>query len=437
LDVPSAGGESTLRIELQFAKASIVANSVNILFAKNGSPPLRVVNQPGQAGVPNQQPQQQQTSTPTRTGFDLGEEVKEEGYFPWLGGQPDNPRSGDGRTARPVSDLVGRVRAVADLRGNALMVSANVHFLPQVLKLIQELDAPTDQVLIEARLVEVASDFLDKLGVRWSPDGSKVFSADDFDNSILGSVTAHYMQGFGGNTTVNSPPSPATVAQGLASLRSGVLSSTINMDFLIQFLQKTTEATVLGEPQLNIRDNETGRLFVGQQVPVPDNNQAYQGTQNTVIKYKDVGVVLEVTPHINSTGDVELKIHTESSTVVPGITVLGGAVFDTRNFRTDLTAKNGQTLILGGIIQKLVSDTLRKTPILGDIPGIKWLFNKKDKTSRQVELMVFLRPRVVRSPQEAQELLHDIDERFPLVKKSREGIPLDPRGKNNKKNSDE
>ena len=423
LDVPSAGGESTLRIGLEFAKASTVANSINVLFAKNGSPPLRAVNQPGQPGVPNP-PQQQQQSASSRSGFDLEQEAKEDGYFPWLGGQPDNPRSGDGRGAvRPVSDLVGRVRAVADQRSNALLVSANVHFFPQVLKLIDELDARTDQVLIEARLVEVSSDFLDKLGVRWSPDGNKVFTADDFDNSILAHATAQYQKGFGGNTMVNTPSS-STVAQALASVRSGVLSSTINMDFLVQFLRKTTDATVLAEPQINIRDNETGRLFVGQQVPIPDNTQVSQlGGQNTSIKYKDIGVVLEVTPHINSSGDVELKIHAESSTVVPGQTVLGGALFDTRNFRTDLTAKNGQTLILGGIIQKQVSDTLRKTPILGSIPGLKWLFNKKDKTSHEVELMVFLRPRVVRNAEDAQELLEEVDKKAPLVRKWKDGIP--------------
>lgn len=436
LDVPSSGGESTLRIGLQFAKASVVANSINILFAKNGSPPLRAVNQPGQTGAPNP-PQQQPQGTSSRSGFDLEQEAKEDGYFPWLGGQPDNPRSGDGRAARPVSDLVGRVRAVADQRGNALLISANVHFFPQVLKLIQELDAPSDQVLIEARLVEVSSDFLDKLGVRWSPDGSKVFTADDFDNSVLAHATAQYQKGFGGNTTVNTPSS-SSVAQGLASLRSGVLSSTINMDFLVQFLRKTTDATVLAEPQLNIRDNETGKLFVGQQVPVPDTTQVSSvGSQNTSIKYRDVGVVLEVTPHINSTGDVELRIHAESSTVVPGQTVLGGAIFDTRNFRTDLTAKNGQTLILGGIIQRQVSDTLRKTPILGSIPGLKWAFNKKDKTSRQVELMVFLRPRVVRTPEEARELARDLDEKFPLVKKWKDGIPPETKGKKHKQPSDD
>ena len=191
------------------------------------------------------------------------------------------------------------------------------------------------------------------------------------------------------------------------------------MDYLVQFLRKTTAATVLAEPQINIRDNETGRLFVGQQVPIPDNTQVSQlGGQNTSIRYKDVGVVLEVTPHINTSGDVELKIHAESSTVVPGQTVLGGALFDTRNFRTDLRAKDGQTLVLGGIIQKQVSDTLRKTPILGSIPVVGWAFKKKDKTTHEVELMVFLRPKVVRNPQDAQELLEEIE------RKSR-GVPAD------------
>jgi general secretion pathway protein D len=416
LDQPSEAGESTLRISLKFAKAFTVANSINILFAKNGSPPLRAVNQQQPQG--NQTPQQQQQRTASQPAFELERAAKEDGYFPWLGGQPDNPRSSDGRTAvRSVSDLVGRVRAVADERSNALLISANVHFFPQVLKLIEELDAPTDQVLIEARLVEVSSDFLDKLGVRWSPDGSQVFSADDYQNSILAHTTARYMQGFGGNTAVNTPNADA-VAQTLTTLRSGVLSSTINMDFLIQFLRKTTDARTLAEPQINIRDNETGRLFVGQQIPIlmAAQNQGSIGMSQN-FDYKDVGVILEVTPHINNTGDVELKIHAESSVMVPGVTILGGAVFDTRNFRTDLTAKNGQTLVLGGIIQKQVTDTLYKTPILGEIPGLKWLFNKKDKTSHEVELMVFLRPKVTRTPQDAQDLMNEIYDKAPNVKK--------------------
>src|ERR1043165_4051856 len=187
------------------------------------------------------------------------------------------------------------------------------------------------------------------------------------------------------------------------------------MDLLIQFLRKTTGATVLAEPQINIADNELGKLFVGQQVPTPDNTQVSQlGLQNTSIKYKEVGIILEVTPHINNAGDVALKIRAKYSTIVPGQLVLNGAVFDTRNFKTDLTAKNGQTLVLGGIIQRQVSDTLRKTPILGSIPGLGWAFKKKDKSTREVELMVFLRPKVTRTPEEAKMLEDEVEKNTPL-----------------------
>jgi len=426
LDAPSEAGESTLRVQLKFAKAPIVANNINILFAKNGSPFLQQRNpqQQQQQQLQNNNPQQQQQDSSYQVSFAMGQEAKEEGYYPWLGGAPDNPRSSDGRnTVRPVSDLVGRVRAVADQRSNSLMISANVHFFPQIMKLVEEMDAPTPQVLIEARIIEIASDYLDKLGVRWSPNGSQVFSADDYDNSILAKNTASYNQGFGGTTKVNTPPYP-NVGSMITELRSGVLSSTINMDFLIQFLHKTTDAKVLAEPQINIADNELGQLFVGQQVPFISYSQSTDvGSLNNSYKYKDVGVVLEVTPHININGDVALKIRAESSSIVPGQLILGGAVIDTREFRTDLKARTGETLVLGGIIQRQVSDTLRKTPILGDIPGIRWLFNKKDKTSRDVELMVFLRPKITRTPEEARELLQEIYKKAPDVKDWEEAPP--------------
>jgi type II secretion system protein D len=408
LDVPSEAGDTTLRIGLNFAKAMTVANSMNILFAKGGSPGLRQNPQQNQQG-PVGQLQQAAQNYQGPSEFELGQDVKEDGYFPWLGGQPENTgRSTDGRaTVRPVSDLVGRVRVVADQRSNSLLISANVHFFPQVLKLIEELDAPTAQVLIEARIVEVASDFLEKLGVRWSPDGSKVFTADDFDNSVLLRTKGEYIKTFGG-------PVAAALAN---SLHSGVIDTTMNLDFLIQFLRKTTEATVLAQPQLNIADNELGKLFVGQQVPFIDRSLSTDvGGLNQSFSYKNVGIILDVTPHINTSGDVAMKVRVESSAIVPGQTLFGGAILDTRNFKTDLTVKNGQTMVLGGIIQKQLSKTVRKVPYLGDIPGLKWAFRKNDDLTHEVELMVFLQPKVVRTPQEAKEMLQEIDRRAPRIR---------------------
>jgi general secretion pathway protein D len=154
---------------------------------------------------------------------------------------------------------------------------------------------------------------------------------------------------------------------------------------------------------------------------VPENTQVSSvGSQNTSITYKDVGVVLEVTPHVNSDGDVQLAIHAESSTVDSGGTVLGGDVFDTDNFRTEVTAKNSQTLLLGGIIQKQTSNIIRKVPVLGSIPGLGWAFKKKDQTTQDVELMVFLRPTVLHTPKDAQEMLQELNRKAPLLQQWQE-----------------
>ena len=141
------------------------------------------------------------------------------------------------------------------------------------------------------------------------------------------------------------------------------------------------------------------------------------------------GVTLEVTPHINSDGDVQLKIHAESSTVNAGGTVLGGAVFNSDNFRTEVTAKSNQTLLLGGIIQKQSSDIVRKVPILGDIPGLGWAFKKKDKSTQETELMVFLHPSVIHTAQDARELQKEFDKKTPLLQQWRADSTNNPAAK--------
>jgi general secretion pathway protein D len=401
LDVPSEAGETTLRVGLKFAKAIQMANSINILFAKGGSPPLRPQNQ----GQPQPDARNiQQPNTGNQNSFALEQEEKEDVYYPWLGGQQENQRGADGRnTTRPVSDLVGRVRVVPDKRSNSLLVTCNVHYFPEVVKLITQMDAPTAQVLIEAKIVEVAGDFRDKLGVRWSPDGSRSFDTEDLDNSLLIKNRVDNKEVFSGNALADS-------------LRTGVLNSSVNLDILIQFLRKNTDSKVLAEPQLNIADNELGKLFVGSQVPfITGSLNTEFGGRNDTFQYRDVGIILEVTPHINESEEVALRIRTESSNVRAGETLFGGAILDTRNFRTDLLVKNGQTVVLGGILQREMVDTVRKVPGLGSVPGLGWAFKKKDKVAREVELLVFLRTWVARSPEDAARLLEQVKGKTPLI----------------------
>jgi type II secretion system protein D len=425
LDRPSEAGDTTFHIKLNFGNAGKIANRINILFAKGGSPALRAPNQPNQnngASTP-QQPSTAQGSTPT-DDFNLEQVVKEDPYYSWLGGQPDNPRGSysSGRAGdRPASDLVGRVRVVPNELSNSLLVTANMHLFTQVSRMIEEMDVPPAEVLIDAKLVQVSADYLDNMGVRYSPNGSQVFSGTDYQNSLMPQLGGSYQKGVGGPTTVNTPASSGTaasVAQVMTSLRSGVLTGNMSMDFLIQFLQQKTDATVISEPQITISDNDMAKLFVGQQVPIITGSQqpAVGGLQEN-FTYRNVGVILEVEPHINQTGDVSLRVRAESSTIDPTQTIQGQVVIDTAQFRTELTAKAGETLVMGGIIQKQITKSTYKTPVLGSIPGLNYLFGKKDKTGHRVELLVFLRPKVVRSPEEARALLEEARKRTPLIDK--------------------
>jgi|GEM_PF-431054 len=397
LDVPSEAGDSTLRIPLNHAKADTVANSINILFARGGSPTFRPTTTPQQNNTTQQN--NNNNNTGTQSNFELTLDAREDTYFPWLGGPVETySRNGDRNGMRPISDLIGRVRVVADHRGNALLISANMHYFPQILKLINEMDAPSDQVMIDAKLLEVSSDYLDKLGVRWGPTGNTSFTSDDYDDSMV--------------ATSKSALSTA--------LHSGYLSNTMSLDVLVQFMRKTGDASVLAEPKINIADNEMGHLFVGSQVPFIDKSQSTDtGGLNQSFSYKNVGIILEVTPHINKQGDIALRIRAESSAIETGQTLFGGAIVDTRNFQTDLTAKDGETLVLGGIIQKQISNVVRKVPFLGDIPGLGYLFKKKDTVTKNVELMVFLRPRIVctTNANDARKLMEEAQKETPLIQK--------------------
>jgi type II secretion system protein D len=398
LDVP-AETQTTLSVELKYAKAVAVANNINILFAQSGAPPRQPV-QPQQGNQNPQQPQNPNASTPS---FQLEEDHDEESYHPWLGGQPEPAVRGQTGRARQASDLVGRVRVVADGRTNSLHVTTNSHFFPQVMRVVDALDIPTPQVLIEAKIVEISTDDRERLGVRFSPDGNRVFDAEDFDDSIIGSATGTYSEIFSGS---NLP----------GALRTGVYSGEINLDVLVQFLRKTTQSRVRAEPRINVADNEIGRLFVGSRIPFITNSQVTDtGARNDAFEYRDVGIILEVVPKINAEGEVSLKIHVESSQIRPGETLFGGAILDTRTYNTDVTIRSDQLLVLGGMLQREESEIVRKVPLLGDIPLLGYLFRKEDTVVREVELMVFLRPMVTRSWADVAKLLESEDRRARLI----------------------
>jgi len=403
LDMPGEAGDTTVNIPLKFAKAVPLSNSLNILYAQGGAPPRRGGAPQGDQRAQGQNRQGNAGQT-TPGSFELEDVIEEESYFPWLGGQQDTIRTSDGRvTQRRVSDLVGKVRAVPDARTNSILITTNAHFFPAILKTVNELDMPTPQVLIEARIIEISSDLRDRLGVRWSPDGSQVFDTEDLDNSIMGNAAVDYRDVFAGTALADS-------------MRTGILNASASLDFLIQFLRKNTNSRVRSEPRINVADNEKAKLFVGSRIPfISGSFNSPEGGRTDTFDYIDVGIILEVTPHINQNGDVALKIRVEASQTRPGETLFGGAIIDTRNYKTDLLARSGQTLVLGGIIQREESEVERKIPFLGSIPIIGWFFKKKDKVARDVELMVFLRTTVTRNQEEVDRMMEDERKKTPQI----------------------
>lgn len=382
MDVSSPNGETTLSFPLKYARASAVANNINILFAQIGAGPRRPTQQQQQR---NQQQQQQNTANAlSQQGFEIEEKVVEESYFPWLGGSPQNTRqTSSGRQVRMGSDLVGRVRVVPDTRTNSLLITTNAHLFPPVVELVNDLDMPTAQVLIEAKIIEILQEDALRLGTRWSPDGAEVFETDDLDNSFLGEVGAEYIDVFG----------------------SGLVEANIDLDVLMQFLQKYTDTRIRADPRINVADNERGKLFVGSRIPfITESRLSPEATRNDSFEYINVGITLEVTPRINTDNEVALGIRVETSKMREGETLFGGAIIDTRNYRTELTVQNGQTAVLGGMIQKVQQEIERKVPILGDIPLLGWFFKKKDTSVTDFEIMVFLQPHVTRTPEEADRL---------------------------------
>jgi len=422
LDVPSQTGSSTLYLQLKYAKAVTIANNLNILFAGPGSPARGRTQQEGQPSNQQQQQQGQQgrANSVTTTSFELEQEVMEESYYPWLGGgggQQDSSRTTGARGAvtRPVSDLVGKVRVVPDVRTNSLMVTSNLHFFPQVMNVVEELDIPTSQVLIEAKIIEVGRDGKSRMGVRWSPDGSQVFDRDDLDNSIIASTSTTYRDVFAGSALADA-------------MRTGILDVRVDLDFLIQFLQKNAESRVRAEPRINVADNERGKLFVGSRVPfISSSLTTTEGGRNDAFEYIDVGIILEVTPHINNKNEVDLKIRVESSQIRQGETLFGGAIIDTRNYRTDITVQSGETLVLGGIIQSEESEIERKVPLIGDIPFLGWLFKKVDTVNRDVELMVFLKPTVTQGPEDVRRLMEAETRKTPQIRRFDQRIDAERR----------
>jgi general secretion pathway protein D len=287
----------------------------------------------------------------------------------------------------------------ADEETNALIITADQNTVKNLKAVIRQLDIRRAQVLIEAIIAEITSSNDKEIGVGLAVDGTNK------DSNAL-PVGVSNFAGVGELLIAAlSDTVPTTLPSGLSFGIGGENSSGVRYGALLRALQTDQNTNILSTPNIVTLDNEEAELIVGQNLPFVTGS--FTGTGSTdpnnpfqTIERQDVGLTLKVTPQINEGDTVQLVIEQETSSVIPGTVELGIATRK-RSIKTSVLVDDGGILILGGLIQEEVSDTESKVPLLGDIPIIGFLFRSESTTKSKQNLMVFLRPSILRDHKDA------------------------------------
>ncbi len=283
-----------------------------------------------------------------------------------------------------VHDLTGQVTAIADPNTNSVIIVTSPDNADLVKNVMDQLDKIPEQVMIQTVIVEATLDKSSQYGVEWSFAQSKLFGNKG--------VTGTGSQTFGLQTA-----SPAL--QGFDYVLSGGdLSAFLNM------LQTDTKYQVLSTPRIFTSNNMEAQINISQSIPyIVSTILNTNGTTSYNYAFQDVGIVLTVTPHITSNGYVTMDV-TQTANDLQGYTSFNAPIVNQREATTTVSAKDGETIVLGGMIRNQVTATTNKVPLLGDLPVLGSLFQNKTKDNQKTELLVFLMPRVVRDPAEAKKL---------------------------------
>lgn len=296
-----------------------------------------------------------------------------------------------GETSGKQSNILIR----ADESLNALVLLADPDQVATLEDIVRQLDVPRAQVMVEAAIVEVSGDITDAVGVQWAVDargGRGGLGGVNFAGTGLsvGSV----LQILQNDEIPENTTLPDGAIIGVGSDRFGAL---------ITALSANSKSNLLSTPSLLTLDNQKAEILVGQNVPFQTGSYTTDasgaGNPFTTIERKDIGVTLKVTPHINEGATLRLEIEQEISSIAPSTGLNAQAVdlvTNKRSIKSTILADDGQVIVLGGLIQDDVTEAVSKVPLLGDIPLIGGLFRSTRESHIKRNLMVFLRPTVVR-----------------------------------------
>ncbi|MBU0480634.1 MAG: type II secretion system secretin GspD [Proteobacteria bacterium] len=304
----------------------------------------------------------------------------------------------------------------ADETTNALIITAQPSVMKEIQSVINKLDIRRTQVLIEAIIAEVSTDKGAELGVQWR--ATDVTSASD--EGVIGGT--NFIGGEAAPGGINGLSADVAAFGALSGFNLGYMKGTVNilgseilnLGALISALEKDGNTNILSTPSLVTLDNEEAEITVGDNVPFATGSYTSTGNNNpenpfTTYERKDVGIKLKVTPQINEGDSVRLGIEQEVSNLASTVssTNIGLQTTKTRMIRTTVMVEDGKILVLGGLISDDIQDSVFRVPILGRIPILGWLFSYKKSSHEKKNLMVFLRPTILRDNDTGNRITFD------------------------------
>ncbi|OIO01123.1 MAG: hypothetical protein AUJ51_08835 [Elusimicrobia bacterium CG1_02_56_21] len=349
------------------------------------------------------------------------------------GGGPSGGEQKEGESKESPIAIINIVRSVlskkngkleVDPRTNTLIVTDVPEVFPQVEQIISELDKKAPQILIEAQIVEINTDRMNELGIEWGGSRGEMayfagparltdyglrpgfFSGDQWKKffpkttDISDSAGSSGSSGESGASSVD--PIFSTGQQSSKGVYYGVFSLA-QLQAIFRALISKGEGRYLGKPKIVAMNNKTALISIskdaamGTQSTVSSAGGA-SGSQSTGVERRRIGLVLKVTPQVNKEGYITMIVQPSySDAVASAITVQGQAIFDpvSRGASTMVRVKNGQTVVIGGMLSSTESKTVKKVPLLGYIPIIGWLFTSVSSRRTNTDLVIFITPTIL------------------------------------------
>jgi type IV pilus assembly protein PilQ len=273
-----------------------------------------------------------------------------------------------------------------------LIVTDTVGKISAIDSFIEQIDRITPQILVEARIYDITSQDTLDLGIEWQAGRNTVYGTGGITtvgtNPSSGRDDPFITGGFQGATN-------KTTSATSAALRLGWLNSSIDIDTVLKAQQEQIQAKLLANPRVLVLDNEKAVFDIVREIPYTETSTT-GNTATETVKFKPVGVKLEVTPHVTREGMLRLHIVPEFGVVVGTVTAGSPPTVDTRKVDTITLVRDGQTVVLGGLRKKDVTKQINKIPLLGDLPLAGVLFRFEGEDTVTSELVVFITPRIMR-----------------------------------------